>query len=69
MASKGRVQDRQCRIPLDKITSMGISVAGRAGHEGAFNLELDYIGLEFDPLHTENFAYEMYKMPKYVVAT
>lgn len=48
---------------------MGISVAARSGHEGSFNLEIDFIGLEFDPLNTENFAYEFYKMPKYVVAT
>lgn len=69
LASKGRVQDKQSRIPLNKIKSLGISVSGRSGHEGQFNLEIDYVGLEFDPLHNEEFAYEMYRMPKYVVAT
>jgi len=69
LSSKGRVQDKQCAVPLNRITSLGISVGARAGHEGPFNLEIDYIGLEFDPLHTEEFAYEMYKMPKYTVAT
>lgn len=44
-------------------------MSGRAGHEGPFGLEIDHIGLEFDPLNNEHFAYEMYKMPKYVVAT
>lgn len=69
MSSKGRVQDKQSALPLNRVTSLGISVGSRAGHDGPFSLEIDYIGLEFDPLHTEEFAYEMYKMPKYTVAT
>lgn len=69
LASKGRIQDRQCRIPLNKVTGFGVSVSGRNGHEGPFGLEIDFVGLEFDPLNNEHFAYEMYKMPKYVVAT
>lgn len=48
---------------------MGISVGARGGHEGAFNLEIAYIGVEYDPLNIEEFSYEMYKMPKYLVAT
>lgn len=69
LASKGRVQDKQFPIPLNKVTSLGFSVSARGGHQGNFSLELDYIGLEFDPDHTEEFAYEMYKQDKYIVAT
>ncbi|KAF2894978.1 hypothetical protein ILUMI_11211 [Ignelater luminosus] len=66
-ASKGRVQDRQSPIPLNKITNFGISVGDKIN--GSFSLEIDYIGVEFDPNHKEEFAYEMYRMPKYIVAT
>lgn len=66
-ASKGRVQDRQCPIPLEKITNFGISVGDKI--DGSFSLEIDYVGVEYDPNHKEEFAYEMYKMPKYIVAT
>ncbi|CAD7085308.1 unnamed protein product [Hermetia illucens] len=68
-ASKGRVQDRQTPIKLNRVTHFGISVGARGGHDGPFSLEVDYIGLEFDPKHREEFAYEMYQMPKYMVAT
>ncbi|KAG5868153.1 hypothetical protein JTB14_017346 [Gonioctena quinquepunctata] len=67
LAAKGRIQDRQAPIPLNKITSFGITAGERYG--GEFSLEIDYIGLEFDPNHTEEFAYEMYKTGKYIVAT
>lgn len=67
LASKGRVQDKQYPIPLEKITNFGITVGAKFGQEGPFGLEIDFIGLEFDPNHTEKFAYEMYKMPKYMV--
>lgn len=69
LANKGRVQDKQGPIPLNRITAFGISVGARAGHDGPFNLEIDYIGLEYDPVYTEEFAYEMYKQPNYTVAT
>lgn len=69
LASKGRVQDKQYPVPLNKITNMGFSCSARGGYEGDFNLEIDYIGLEFDHNHTEEFAYEMYKQEKYIVAT
>lgn len=69
LASKGRVQDRQFPVPLNKVTNLGFSVSARGGHEGPFSLEFDYIGLEFDPSHREEFAYEMYKQQKYIVAT
>lgn len=59
LGSKGRIQDRQVPLPLNKITSFGITAGERYG--GDFSLEIDYIGLEYDPSHTEDFAYEMYK--------
>lgn len=65
-SSKGRIQDRQNPIPLNKITSFGISAGKR---DGDFRLEIDYIGVEFDPDNTEEFAYEMYETPKYMANT
>ncbi|KAF4527703.1 hypothetical protein B566_EDAN016370 [Ephemera danica] len=67
LASKGRVQDKQQEIPLNKIVNFGISAGDKIS--GPFSLEIDYIGLEYDPSHTETFAYEMYRTPKYIVAT
>jgi len=65
-SSKGRIQDRQEQIPLDKIASFGITAADRYG--GDFSLEIDYIGLEYDPRHTEEFAYEMYQTDHSIIA-
>lgn len=69
LSSNGVVQDRQCPIELKRVSSFGFSVSGRGGFEGPFSLEIDYIGLEFDPSLTEEFAYEMYKQDRYIVAT
>ena len=69
LSSKGRVQDKQFPLPSNRITSVGFSVSARGGFEGDFNLEFDYIGCEWDPDHTEEFAYEMYKQDKYIVNT
>nr|AEE63136.1 unknown [Dendroctonus ponderosae] len=60
-SSKGRIQDEQCALPLNRVTSFGISVQDR--HGGDFCLEIDYIGVEYDPKHVEEFAYEMYSLP------
>lgn len=46
---------------------IGITVAGLDHMDGEFNLELDYIGLEMNYEYKEEFAYELYQMPKYVV--
>ncbi|XP_066249678.1 complex I intermediate-associated protein 30, mitochondrial [Euwallacea similis] len=62
MASKGRIQDDQHPIPLNKVSSFGISAQDR--HGGEFCLEIDYIALEYDPRHVEEFAYEMYAVDK-----
>lgn len=61
--SKGRVQDMQERIPLDRVASFNI-VAAKV--DGPFCLEIDYIGLELDPDKDEEFAYETYRIPKFI---
>lgn len=68
-SSKGRIQDKQQAVPLNQITHFGFSVSAKNGMDGQFNLEIDYIGLEFDPNHREEFAYEMYRTQNYIVAT
>lgn len=65
LSSKGRLQDKQCPIPLQRVVSLGISAGDRVN--APFRLEIDYIGVYSDPDHTEEFAYEMYKLPKYIV--
>uniref|UniRef100_A0A1B0G1D9 NADH:ubiquinone oxidoreductase intermediate-associated protein 30 domain-containing protein n=1 Tax=Glossina morsitans morsitans TaxID=37546 RepID=A0A1B0G1D9_GLOMM len=64
-----RIQDKQQAVPLNQITHFGFSVSAKNGMDGQFNLEIDYIGLEFDPNHREEFAYEMYRTQNYIVAT
>lgn len=63
MASKGRTQDFQERVPLTQISSFGIAAAKV---DGPFSLEIDYVGLECDESFAEEFAYEMYRVPKYI---
>jgi len=61
--SKGRVQDRQNRITLDRIAAVGLAAASP---DGPFSLEVDWIGVECDYNNPEEFAYEQYKIPPYV---
>ncbi|XP_037946804.1 complex I intermediate-associated protein 30, mitochondrial [Teleopsis dalmanni] len=68
LANKGRVQDKQEPIGLNRVTHFGFSVGARNSMDGPFKLEIDYVGLEYDPNHQEEFAYEMYKTDKYIVA-
>ncbi|XP_045527927.1 complex I intermediate-associated protein 30, mitochondrial [Pieris brassicae] len=65
LGAKGRIQDKQTRMRLDRITHFGIACGDR--YDGVFNLEVEYIGLEYDPTHDEEFAYEMYKTEKFIV--
>ncbi|XP_063627900.1 complex I intermediate-associated protein 30, mitochondrial [Cydia splendana] len=65
LGSKGRLQDKQVRVRLDRVTHFGITCCDKIN--GEFNLEIEYIGLEFDPTHDEEFAYEMYKTERYIV--
>ncbi|XP_023222321.1 complex I intermediate-associated protein 30, mitochondrial-like [Centruroides sculpturatus] len=67
LASKGRIQDKQVRIPLNRIASLGITCAGDI--TGSFHLEIDYIGLYWDKHYKEEFAYEMYQVPPYVIGS
>lgn len=52
-----------------RVGRIGITAAGLDHLDGEFNLEIDYIGVENNPIHTEEFAYELYKMPNFVVGT
>ncbi|KAK9884036.1 hypothetical protein WA026_004969 [Henosepilachna vigintioctopunctata] len=65
-SSRGRIQDRQCPINLQNISSFSITLADKV--DGKFNLEIDYIGLENDPNHRERFAYEMYETDNNIAA-
>ena len=61
LTSKGRIQDSQEPLLASRITSFGITAGDQIN--GPFRLEIDYVGLEFDPSHTETSAYEQYKVP------
>lgn len=63
LSSKGRIQDKQSPIPLERISNFGITSGDK--NNGPFRLEIDYIGLEFDPSHREVSAYETYKTPAF----
>ncbi|ETN69156.1 hypothetical protein NECAME_05373 [Necator americanus] len=57
----GRIQDKQYRVHLDDVSSLGIVLMDRI--DGDFQLELDYIGVYNDRSHLEEFAYETYTLP------
>lgn len=55
-SNQGRIQDSQYPLLLDKISSIGFTLADKV--DGPFFLEIDFIGVFTDPAHTEEFAYE-----------
>ncbi|KAM8921381.1 complex I intermediate-associated protein 30, mitochondrial [Pelodytes ibericus] len=59
LSSKGRIQDEQYPLWLDKITALGLTLGDKA--DGEFQLEIDFIALYNDRANTEEFAYEKYK--------
>uniref|UniRef100_A0A0L8FTS4 NADH:ubiquinone oxidoreductase intermediate-associated protein 30 domain-containing protein n=1 Tax=Octopus bimaculoides TaxID=37653 RepID=A0A0L8FTS4_OCTBM len=66
-AFKGRIQDRQDPLPLDRIAAFGITLGD--GNSGPFGLEIDYIAAMYDMNHTEEFAWEMYQTEPYTTNT
>lgn len=59
LTHRGRIQDDQHPLWLDKINTIGFTLGDKA--DGPFQLEIDYIGVIKDYAHTEEFAYEAYK--------
>ncbi|XP_010578381.1 PREDICTED: complex I intermediate-associated protein 30, mitochondrial [Haliaeetus leucocephalus] len=59
LSSRGRVQDQQHPVWLDKISTLGFTIGDKV--DGPFQLEIDFIGLLNDRAHTEEFAYETYE--------
>jgi len=58
-AYKGRIQVVQPpSIPKDSIKAISFTLADKI--TGPFKLEIDYIGVEYDPSHIEESAYESY---------
>ncbi|XP_045393191.1 complex I intermediate-associated protein 30, mitochondrial [Lemur catta] len=55
-SNQGRIRDVQSQLLLDKISSIGFTLADKV--DGPFFLEIDFIGVFTDPAHTEEFAYE-----------
>ncbi|NWI18004.1 CIA30 protein, partial [Crypturellus soui] len=60
LSSRGRIQDNQHPIWLDKASflTLGFTLGDKVN--GPFQLEIDFIGLINDRAHTEEFAYEKY---------
>ncbi|XP_040601999.1 complex I intermediate-associated protein 30, mitochondrial isoform X2 [Mesocricetus auratus] len=56
LSSQGRIRDVQSPLVVDKISSIGFTLADKV--DGPFFLEIDFIGVFNDPAHTEEFAYE-----------
>lgn len=59
LTHRGRIQDKQHPLWLDKVNTIGFTLGDKA--DGPFQLEIDFIGVNKDYAHTEEFAYEVYK--------
>lgn len=62
---KGRIQDKQEQLILDRIANFGITIGD--DNDGPFQLEIDYLGCMYDMNHEEEFAWEMYQAEPYTV--
>lgn len=56
-------------MPSFRVSRIGITAVSLDFTDGDFNLEIDYMGVEWNPSHDEEFAYEMYRVPNFVVGT
>ena len=63
----GRVSDRQYRFDDTNLSTIGVTCMD--GVQGAFSLEIDYIGAYKDNEIVEESAYETYTIPKYISNT
>ncbi|XP_033966740.1 complex I intermediate-associated protein 30, mitochondrial [Pseudochaenichthys georgianus] len=59
LSHRGRIQDSQHAIWLDKVNTIGFTLGDKA--DGHFQLEVDFVAVSKDYAHTEEFAYEMYE--------
>lgn len=59
LSSKGRVQDKQSPVDLERVTAFGLTMADAIN--GEFTLELDSISASYDATETEEFVYEEYR--------
>uniref|UniRef100_UPI00358FBED1 complex I intermediate-associated protein 30, mitochondrial n=1 Tax=Myxine glutinosa TaxID=7769 RepID=UPI00358FBED1 len=62
LTSRGRIQDAQSALWLDKVNGIGITMGDQV--TGPFKFEIDFIGVAIDLAHTEQFAYELYDKVK-----
>ncbi|XP_041131691.1 complex I intermediate-associated protein 30, mitochondrial-like [Polyodon spathula] len=59
LSSRGRIQDSQHPLWLDKINTIGFTLGDKAN--GPFQLEIDFIAVCNNQAHTVEFAYEKHK--------
>ncbi|XP_011496623.1 PREDICTED: probable complex I intermediate-associated protein 30, mitochondrial [Ceratosolen solmsi marchali] len=55
---KGRIQSLTTAMPRSEVKFISVTIADKI--DGPFQLEIDYIGVEYDPTHIEECAYENY---------
>ncbi|PIK43136.1 putative complex I intermediate-associated protein 30, mitochondrial [Apostichopus japonicus] len=59
LSSQGRVQDKQSPVDLERVTSIGLTMADAIN--GEFSLELGSIHVTYDATESEEFVYERYQ--------
>ena len=63
----GRIADRQYCLAPNSVRNLGVTCMD--GVEGPFQLEIAFIAALLDTSETEEFAYEMYRIPKFIANT